>query len=189
MLKYCYFIPIFDLLCQLYFTRVGLCFYTALASSVANVVSTQCYKMNVTPSQIMLVRGFSLFLLSLISTFFLPNRLLLNPQDIPLREALFLPVCAVMVMMASWMMTLAIDITRQPTLVTVLRSTEILISIITESLWWGKIPNTLSILGSQLVTLCVFGLIIKEDLERMAKYFNDKLKSCFASKMDSVEPA
>ena len=97
-----------------YFTGVALCFYTAFASAVANVVSTQCFKKNITSSNMMMVIGLSFILLSLITAIFLPNRIITNPLVIPLQEALFLPVSGTMVMLAFWLMTLAISITGQP---------------------------------------------------------------------------
>merc|ERR1711872_246156 len=174
---------------ELYFTGVALCLYTALSSAVANVVSTQCFKKNITTSDIMMVIGSSFFLLSIISTIFLPNRLVSNPQIIPLKEALFLPVSAIMVMTGFWMMTLAISITGQPTLVTMLRSTEILISIVTESLWWGQMPGFVSIIGSLLVTICVLGMAAKEDIEKMVERWRANFPSTLGAKDDLiVEP-
>jgi len=173
---------------ELYFTGVALCFYTALSSAIANVVSTQCFKKSITTSNIMMVIGSSFFLLSIISTIFLPNRLITNPQIIPLKEALFLPVSAFMVMTGFWLMTLAISITGQPTLVTMLRSTEILISIVTESLWWGQMPGFLSIVGSLLVTFCVLGMAAKEDIEKMVERRRNNQKSNLVSKEDIIEP-
>ena len=103
----------------------------------------------------MLVSDISSFLLSLISTSFLPNRLLTYPQSLSLKAALLLPVSAGITMVAYWTITLAISITHHPTLISMLRSTEILISLVTEALWWNELPGTISLLGSLLVSACV----------------------------------
>lgn len=80
-------------------------------------------------------------------------RLLTAPKSLPLSSALALPVAAVMTLLAFWFVTLAVTITARPTLVSMLRSTEIILSLVTESVWWGQPPHYLSIIGSLLVTL------------------------------------
>ena len=140
---------------QYYYVGVGLCVYAALAGAVANVFGAKCNKKKITSSQLMLVSGISSFLLSLISVSFLPNRLLTNPQLLSLKSAILLPVSAGITMVAYWTITLAISITHHPTLISMLRSTEILISLVTEALWWNELPGTISLLGSLLVSACV----------------------------------
>ena len=93
-------------------------------------------------------------LLALASTVFLPNRKLTDPLSLPLSSALALPVAAVMTLLAFWFITLAVSITHRPTLISMLRSTEIILSLVTESVWWGHPPHYLSVIGSLLVTLC-----------------------------------
>ena len=70
-----------------YFLGVALCLYTAAAVSIANVVGAQCNKMAVSTSTLMLVSGCSSLLLSLISTPFLSNRVLMDPQSLTLQAA------------------------------------------------------------------------------------------------------
>merc|ERR1711915_377897 len=136
----------------------------------------------------MMVIGLSFILLSLITAIILPNRIITNPQAIPLQEALFLPVSGTMVMLAFWLMTLAISITGQPTLVTMLRSTEILISIVTELLRWGHMPGFLSVIGSLLVTFSVLGMAAKEDIEKMVERWRNNQKLSLVSKEDLIQP-
>jgi len=140
---------------QYYYLGVGLCFYAAAAGAIANVVGARCNKMNISTSQLMLVSGFSSILLSLVSSPFLPNRLLTDPQSFSLKASVLLPVSAGITMIAYWTITLAISITSHPTLISMLRSTEILISLGTEALWWNQLPGTISLLGSLLVSACV----------------------------------
>jgi len=140
---------------QYYYVGVGLCVYAAAAGAVANVLGAKCNQKNISSSQLMLVSGISSFLLSLISASFLPNRLLTSPQLLSSKAAILLPVCAGITMVAYWTITLAISITKHPTLISMLRSTEILISLVTEALWWNELPGTISLLGSLLVSACV----------------------------------
>ena len=143
---------------QYYYFGVGLCFYAAAAGAAANVVGAQCNKMMISTSQLMLVSGFSSLLLSTVSTIFLPNRLLTDPQSLSLKAAALLPVCGAIAMVAYWLIALAISITKRPTLISMLRSTEILISLVTESLWWNQLPGLLSLFGSLLVAVCVLSM-------------------------------
>ena len=138
-----------------YYLGVLLAFYVALAGAVSNVLNAKCNQMNISTSQLMLVSGISSLLLSLVSSIFLPNRVVTNPLSLPLRAAILLPVSAAMTMIAYWTITLAVSVTRHPTLINMLRSTEIIISLVTESLWWHQLPGTLSLLGSLLVAVCV----------------------------------
>ena len=147
---------------KLYYKGVALCLYASAATAVAHVVSTQCYKKHITTSNIMLVSGFSSFLLSLISALFLPNRVLTSPSSLSMAATLLLPVSVVMSMIAYWTITIAVSITRHPTLISMLRSTEILISLATESLWWGQLPGSLSLFGSLLVTACILGMAVQD---------------------------
>ena len=141
-----------------YFLGVALCLYTAAAISVANVVGAKCNKMDISTSKLMLVSGCSSLILSLVSTVFLPNRVLSDPQSLTTEAAVLLPVSATITMLAYWTITLAISITSNPTLIAILRSTEILISLVTESVWWNQLPGTLSLLGALLVSACVLAM-------------------------------
>ena len=138
-----------------YYIGVALCFYIAAAISVANVVGPKCNKLTVSTSELMFVSGCSSVLLSLLSTIFLTNRLLTDPTSLTTKAAALLPVCGLTAMIAYWTITLAISITGNPTLIAMLRSTEILISLVTESIWWSQVPGTLSLVGALLVSWCV----------------------------------
>ena len=127
---------------------------TCAASNVMNVKITQS-NLSLTTAHLVLVAGVFSVLLPVISTVFLPNRLLTDPQSLPLSSALALPVAAVMTLLAFWFVTLAVSITHSPTLISMLRSTEIILSLVTESVWWGHPPHYLSVIGSLLVTFCV----------------------------------
>jgi len=140
---------------QYYYVGVGLCVYAAAAAAMANVLGAKCNQKNISSAQLMLVSGISSFLLSLISAPFLPNKLLTSPQSLSLKAAILLPVSACITIVAYWTITLAISITHHPTLISMLRSTEILISLVTEALWWKELPGTISLLGSLLVAACV----------------------------------
>ena len=140
---------------QYYYVGVGLCVYAAAAAAMSNVLGAKCNQKNISSAQLMLVSGISSFLLSLICAPFLPNRLLTSPQSLSLKAAILLPVSACITIVAYWTITLAISITQHPTLISMLRSTEILISLVTEALWWKELPGTISLLGSLLVAACV----------------------------------
>ena len=50
-------------------------------------------------------------------------------------------------------MVVAVSITQNPTLVNMLRSTEIPMSFITEAIYWSQFPDPLSIVGSLIVSM------------------------------------
>ena len=127
---------------------------TCAASNVMNVKISQSNP-SVTTGHLVLVAGLFSVLLPVLSSVLLPNRLLTDPLSLPLSSALALPVAAVMTLLAFWFVTLAVRITHRPTLVSMLRSTEIIISLLTESVWWGQPPQYLSVIGSLLVTFYV----------------------------------
>jgi hypothetical protein len=95
---------------QYYYTGDALCFYTAAAIAGANVMGAQCTKVNISTSKLMLVSGFCSLILSLISSTFLPNRLLTNPQSLPLKACVLLPISGAITMKSYWTITLAISI-------------------------------------------------------------------------------
>ena len=96
--------------------------------------------------------------LSLLSSTFLTNRLLTSPLSLPLEAAVMLPVIAVLTILAYWTITKALSITRNPTLIAMLRSTEILISLLTAALYWHRKPGVLPVFGSVLVSICVLAM-------------------------------
>jgi len=67
-------------------------------------------------------------------------------------------------MVAYWTITLAIGFIRNPTLVSMLRSTEIPISLVTECFWWHQLPGLLSLFGSLLVSLCVLTMTAHDSI-------------------------
>ena len=137
-----------------YLLGVALSLFAAATCAASNVMNVKITQSNeaVTTGHLVLVAGLFSVLLPLLSSVFLPNRLLTAPQSLPLSSALALPVAAVMTLLAFWFVTLAVTITHRPTLISMLRSTEIILSLLTESVWWGHPPHYLSVLGSLLVT-------------------------------------
>jgi len=166
-----------------YYFGVALCLYAAAAMSVSNVVGAKCNKVNITTSQLMLVSGFSSVLLSLVSTIFLTNRVLTNPTSLPTRAAALLPVSGCITMVAYWTITLAISITGNPTLIAMLRSTEILISLVTESIWWSQVPGSLSLIGALLVSFCVISMAGHDKIITVSKKFWNQ---CFGTSPDQT---
>lgn len=140
-----------------YSLGVGLCLFVAGATATSNVVNVSLIKRNemITPGHLMLMSGTFSILLSLSSTAFLSNRLVTAPSSLPLSSAVCLPVSALITLLSYWFITLAVTITKTPTLIAVLRSTEIILSLVTESLWWRRPPHYLSLTGSILVMLSV----------------------------------
>ena len=155
---------------QYYYVGAGLCVYGAVSHAVTNVFGAKCSQKNISSSQLMLVSGISSFLLSLISASFLPNRLLSSPQLLSIKAAILLPVSAGVTMLAYWTITLAISITHHPTLISMLRSTEILISLVTEALWWKELPGTISLLGSLLVAACVLTMAAHDKIVTYSRH-------------------
>jgi len=162
-----------------YYIGVGLCLYAAAAVSVANVINVSVIKSNesITTSHLVTMSGIFSVVLSLISTFFMANRLVTDPASLSLRAAIALPITSVMTLLAFWFITIAVTMTQHPTLVSMLRSTEIIISLVTESIWWGHSPHYLSIIGSLLVMFCVVTMTGAESLkEKFSKFIRKKDK-------------
>ena len=143
---------------NLYYLGVALCVYTAFAGSVTNVAAAKSQFFGVSSSFLMLISGSASLVLSLLSSTFLPNRLLTSPLSLPVEAAVMLPVIAVLTILAYWTITKALSITRNPTLIAMLRSTEILISLVTEALYWHQKPGVLPVFGSVLVSICVLAM-------------------------------
>lgn len=138
-------------------------------------LNAKCDQLGVTTSQLMLVSGFSSIILSFISSIFILNRILVNPLSFTLKGAVLLPVSGVLTMIAYWTITLAVSITSHPTLINMLRSTEIILSLITECIWWSRLPTLLSLLGSLLVAGCV---ICMTGHDSIIKRFQDTFSQC-----------
>ena len=106
-----------------YYIGVGLCLYAAAAVSVANVINVSVIKSNesITTSHLVTMSGVFSVVLSLISTFFMANRLVTDPASLSLRAAIALPITSVMTLLAFWFITIAVTMTQHPTLVSMLR--------------------------------------------------------------------
>ena len=92
----------------------------------------------------------------LISTALLPvvpNRLIMLPSSLTLVTGSMLLLSACVTLMAFWLMVTAVSYTQNPTLVTMLRSTEICLSLITEAIYWNQSPDPLSAVGSFIVSM------------------------------------
>jgi len=170
-----------------YYIGVALCLYTAAAAAVANVLSAHCNKKEISTSHLMLVSGISSLLLSLISSIFISNKLLTAPQSFSLQAAILLPFLALLTMVAYWTITLAVSVTRHPTLISMLRSTEILISLVTESLWWHQMPGICSLVGSLLVAACVLSMAAHDKIAIATKELWRKLRKRTSKESDNIE--
>merc|ERR1711936_265319 len=147
-----------------YHFAVVLCLYTGFMASVGKVVAAKCNNLGVSTVKLMFVNGCFSVLLSLFSTIFLTNRVLTNPSSLTTKAAAFLPVSGSISMVAYWPFTFAISITGNPTLIAVLRSTEIVISLVTESIWWGQVPGSLSLAGALIVFFSVMGMAVHDKI-------------------------
>ena len=152
-----------------YYLGVALCLYAGFAASVAKVVAAKCNNLGVSTSKLIFVNGCSSVLLSLVSTIFLTNRILTNPATLPTRAAVFLPLSGSITLLATWTFVSAIFITDNPTLIAVLRATEILITLVTESLWWRQVPEALTLVGALLVFFCVIGMAAHDKIMMIIK--------------------
>ena len=106
----------------------------------------------------MFISGVFTIILSLVSLSFFENRLFVAPASLSLKAVLLLPVASIVTMIAFWTITLAINYIPNPTLIAMLRSTEILISLVTESFYWHHLPGLLSFFGSLLVSVAVLSM-------------------------------
>ena len=57
-----------------------------------------------------------------------------------------------------------------------LRSTEILISLATEAVWWQQPPGTLSLVGSLLVTACVLSMAAHDKIIALVEQATDRIR-------------
>ena len=100
---------------------------------------------------LLLLAGVWSVVVSLVTTPLLPNRLVSAPLSLsPVGGAMLLST-ALVTLLAVWWTVTAVAILQHPTLISMLRSTEIIISLGTESVWWGQPPHYLSVIGSLLV--------------------------------------
>ena len=92
-------------------------------------------------------------LLSLVTVPVVPNCLLSLPWSMSSLSLSMLFVSALITLLAVWTQVLAVSLTQHPTLVMMMRSTEICISLVTESIYWSHPPHLLSALGSIMVNI------------------------------------
>ena len=156
-----------------YMIGVCLCVYTAGALSLTNIIQvpvTNGVDVDLNSNHLLLMTGtlrteskeinfllnflgFCGVLLSMVTSAFIPNPLLSSPSTVSLFSLAMLLVSGTITLLAAWSKVLAVSLTQLPTLVTMMRSTEICISMVTESVYWGHLPNTLSSIGSLLVRM------------------------------------
>ena len=81
------------------------------------------------------------------------NRLLTSPSSVSIVSGCILLLSSILTLMAFWFMVTAVSILQNPTLVTMIRTTEICISLVTEAIYWSKFPDPLSAVGSFIVSI------------------------------------
>ena len=157
-----------------YLTGVLLCLYTATVVSLANILQVrlmsrpQGEEASWTSHHLMIVSGQSppyvqcphvmtpgvwSVLLALLSLPLLPAPLLSSPHTLVSAPGLALLGSGLLTLTAVWLTVSAVSVLQRPTLVTMLRSTEICLSLVSESLYWGHAPHPASALGSLLVKI------------------------------------
>ena len=141
-----------------YLLGVGLCLVAAATISAANIVQVKITGEEddgsiekVDRDHLMISSGVWNMILSVSSLPLLPNTLLTSPSSMSPVTVAMLLVSATITLLAVWMMVTAVSLTQHPTLVSMLRTTEIVLSLVTESIYWGHLPNYLSAMGSLMV--------------------------------------
>ena len=158
-----------------YLLGVCLCLYAAASVSAANIVQVKVTGSvkereveesvgRINSNHLMIASGVWNVILSVSSLPLLPNTLLSSPGSMSSVSVTMLLVSSVLTLLAVWSMVTAVSLTQHPTLVSMIRSTEICISLVTESLYWGHLPNYLSALGSLLVMFCVVGISTHDNI-------------------------
>jgi len=164
-----------------YFIGVGLCLYAALAMSLANIIQVMVSRVSNkeesnTTNLLMLASGLWSILLSAILLPLLPNRLLTSPLSVTWVTGLILLLSSIVIIVAFWLMVVAVSITQNPTLVNMLRSTEIPMSFFTEAIYWSQFPDPLSIVGSLIVMLSVTLMSVNDKINSHWKKLKTDLK-------------
>jgi len=162
-----------------YYLGVGLCIYSAFAAAMCNILNTKLNRVGIGSNPLMLISGAFSLLVSLISLSFMDNRIV-SGGGLELVPSLMLPASAIVTMLAFWFITIAIDLVRQPTLISMLRSTEILFSLFTDSFYNQEFPGPLKITGSAVVLLCVCGMSCQTQLGQLFS----KIRNCGKRKND-----
>ena len=138
-----------------YLIGVVLCLLCAATISAANIVQvlikTSEEGKAVTRNHLMISSGVWNILLSVSTLPVLPNTLLTAPMTMSMLTLAMLGLSSFITLIAMWMLVTAVSLTQHPTLVSMLRSTEIVISLVTESIYWGHLPSIVSAMGSLMV--------------------------------------
>jgi len=137
-----------------YYLGVLLCLYRAVGVATTNIINTKLNRFGIKSAALMLVAGISGFMLSLVSLIFVDNRIV-SGNKLATYQSLVLPLSGIFSMLAFWFIVLAIDLVRQPTLISMVRSTEILFSLVTDSIFKRELPSLLKFIGTLLVLSCV----------------------------------
>lgn len=152
-----------------YFIGVGLSFYAAFVCALANIIQIMASRLSSTKDKnsnhhMMLITGLWSILLSFVLLPIVPNRLLTSPSSVSIVSGCILLLSSILTLMAFWFMVTAVSILQNPTLVTMIRTTEICISLVTEAIYWSKFPDPLSAVGSFIVMLCVILMSFNEKI-------------------------
>ena len=81
-----------------------------------------------------------------------PIRFLSAPSSYSLVSWAMLLACSSITLIAVWATVTAVSLLPRPTLLSMVRSTEIPISLVTEALYWSELPGPVSVLGSIIVS-------------------------------------
>jgi len=155
---------------SLYYIGVALCLYVAVSSSLADIASTYCSKAGVSTSMLMIGTGLASIIVSISGLAYSATSLW--GLVVVLQGSLaYLVGSGLMVMLAFWWVAAALALTRSPTLVAMLRSTEILLAMFTESAINTQLPDALSCSGSLLVLLCVLCMSCHDNV---VQYFKQR---------------
>ena len=100
--------------------------------------------------------------ISLVTLPLSPNRLVTAPLSLSSLSWALLLTTASLTLLAFWWLVLAVSLLQYPTLVQMLRSTEICLTLATEAVYTAQAPDPASALGSLLVMACV-GLMAAHD--------------------------
>ena len=82
----------------------------------------------------------------------IPNRLLSAPSSLSLISWSMILTTSSVTLIAVWATVTAVSLLPQPTLLSMVRSTEIPLSLVTEALYWSAVPGPVSVLGSIIVS-------------------------------------
>jgi len=101
------------------------------------------------------------FLLAFALLPVVPNRMFLG-ESLGLAGYLSLPVCICNTVFTFWSVARAVELIKDPTLVGMLRSTEILFSLITDSIINLQFPDIYTFIGSIIVLSSVCGMTVHD---------------------------